>query len=63
MICIRLNFREKMLYRVALYRICHQLLEMPKEALDNLGLTQWRHDAARVVTGEDRRKGGFSEVP
>lgn len=34
-----------------------------REALDNLGHAQWRHDAARVVTGEDRRKGGFSEVP
>jgi formate-dependent nitrite reductase cytochrome c552 subunit len=40
-----------------------KIYQVVREALDNLGHAQWRHDAARVVTGEDRRKGGFSEVP
>ncbi len=34
-----------------------------REALDNPGHVQCGHDAARVVTGKNRRSGSFSEAP
>ncbi len=35
----------------------------PREALDNPGHAQCRHDVAEVPAGEDQRSWEFSEVP